>query len=87
LVNGLPIPCFRFNLDLFRLRNGEPTGRIAARLQTDQGIAIIPDALVSHFPRLPVLGVRCLTINRVTFTLNGDGRTFSLSQPSLPKAK
>jgi hypothetical protein len=84
LVNGLPLRCFPFNLDLVRLRAGEPTGRVAARLETGPGVMIIPDALVSSFPRLPVLGVRSLTLNRVTFTLNGGRQTFSLSQPGRP---
>jgi hypothetical protein len=80
-VNGLPLKFYGLNLDLLRFHNGEPTTRVAAHLQTDQGVMIIPDALVPSFPRLPVLGVRCLTVNRVTFTLDGGRQTFSLSQP------
>jgi hypothetical protein len=87
LVNGLPLHCYGFNLELSRLRKNAPTGRVAARFQTDQGVMIIPDALVPQFPRLPVLGVRCLTANRVTFALNGDTRTFSLAQPSVSSGK
>ena len=80
-VNGLPLQCYHFNLDLLRVRDERATDRVAGQLQTDQGVVIIPDALVPNFPRMPVLGVRCLTVNRVTFTLNGDRHTFSLSQP------
>lgn len=79
-VNGVLVPGHGFNLDLLRLRRGNPTDRVAARLQTDRGIAIIPDEFVGRFPRMPVLGVRSLTVNRVTFTLNGGRRTFSLFQ-------
>jgi hypothetical protein len=86
LVNGIPLRFHRYNLDLFRTRGGGPTDRVAARLQTDQGVMIIPDALVPSFPRLPVLGVRCLTTNRITFSLNGDKQTFSLSQSSVRPA-
>src|SRR4051812_2422568 len=43
LVNGHPLNFYGFNLDLMRLRDGEPADRVAARLQTGQGIMIIPD--------------------------------------------
>lgn len=80
LVNGLALKLHGFNLDLLRPRRRDPSERVAGHLQTGQGITIIPDALVSRFPRLPVLGVRCLATNRVTFSLNGGRRTFSLAQ-------
>jgi hypothetical protein len=83
LVNGVLLRCYGFNVDLLRLRSGQPTARVAGRLQTDRGIAIIPRELEHRFPRMPVIGVRCLVASRVTFSLNGDKQTFSLSQSRL----
>ena len=80
-VNGVPLRCYRFNLDLLRLRRGEPVDGTAARVQTDRGVGIIPTALESLFPRMPVIGVRCLAVNRLSFSLNGEKRTFSLWRP------
>jgi hypothetical protein len=79
-VNGILLACYGFNLDLLRLRGGVPLERVVGRLQTDRGVFLIPTELEHRFPRLPVLGVRCLTLNRLTFSLSGDRRTFSLSQ-------
>jgi hypothetical protein len=80
-ANGLPVGCYPFNLDLLRIRAGRATDRLARQLHTDRGIVIVSDAYALRFPRMPVIGVRCLTVNRITFTLNGDKRTFSLFQP------
>ncbi|MCI0704056.1 MAG: hypothetical protein L0241_23605 [Planctomycetia bacterium] len=80
-ANGVLVGCFAFNLELMRLQRGNPTDQIACQLQTDRGIVIIPENLSHRFPRMPVIGVRCLTINRLTFSLNGDRRTFSLWRP------
>jgi hypothetical protein len=80
-VNGLPAACHAFNLDLYRVRAGEPTTRVAGRLQTDRGVTVIPDQYVDRFPRLPVLGVRCLCASRVTFAIDGGRRTFTLRGP------
>lgn len=84
IANGHPVACLGYNLDLMRLRDGDLSvpERVAARLQTGQGVAVVPDALASRFPRLAVLGVRCLTANRVRFALDGGAQTFSLSQGS-----
>jgi hypothetical protein len=87
LVNGILLRCYGFNVDLLRLRSGQPTERVAGRLQTDRGIAIIPRELEHRFPRMPVIGVRCLIASRVTFSLSGDKKSFSLSQPRLTPAR
>jgi hypothetical protein len=86
IVNGFPLKTYGFNLDLFRSREGSPWGRPLARLQMGEGITIIPDSLTAYLPRVPVIGVRTLTVNRLTFTIDGDRQTFSLSQPLLSKA-
>lgn len=87
LVNGVLLRCYRFNLDLLHLRGGAPIERVDWRLQTDRGICVIPSELEHRFPRMPIIGVRCLTTNRLTFSLNGSRRTFSLWRPSGPKAE
>ena len=87
-VNGHAVSCYGFNLELLRLsEDGGPVERVAARLQTGQGVAVVPDSLAAHFPRLPVLGVRCLIVNRTRFALDGDMRTFSLTQASVPRIR
>jgi hypothetical protein len=81
LVNRLPLRCYGFNLELHRVRGDEPLERVAWRLQTERGAFVIPSDLEHQFPRVPVIGVRCLAANRLTFSLNGDRRTFSLWRP------
>jgi hypothetical protein len=83
-VNGLTLGCYGFNLQLFRLSRGNPTDHVVRHLETDRGITIIPDGLDHRFPRMPVVGVRCLRLNRLTFSINGNRGTFSLWSPPLP---
>jgi hypothetical protein len=85
IVSGIPLKTYGFNIDLFRLRSGKPGRAPVARLQMGEGITIIPDTLSANLPRVPVIGVRTLTVNRITFTIDGDRQTFSISQPSLPR--
>ncbi|MBA4067409.1 MAG: hypothetical protein C0501_27605 [Isosphaera sp.] len=85
-VNGIVLRCYGFNLELLRLRRGSPVDHAAAQLQTDRGVFIIPAHLEHRFPRMPVGGVRCLTADRLTFSLNGDRETFSLWRPPGPPA-
>jgi hypothetical protein len=84
LANGILVGCYPFNLELMRVRAGQPTEHRAAHLKTDRGVVVIPEDQESRFPRMPVLGVRTLCFNRVTFTLNGARQTFALTQPPRP---
>jgi hypothetical protein len=86
VVNGVPLRCYGYNLDLLSVRNGDALERVAWRLQTDRGVHVIPADLEHRFPRVPVIGVRCLTTNRLTYSLNGRRRTFSLWRPPSPPA-
>jgi hypothetical protein len=82
IVNGFPLKTYGFNLELYRKRSGRLAQSPLARLQMGEGITIIPDSLSASLPRVPVIGVRTLTVNRLTFTVDGDRHTYSLSQPS-----
>jgi hypothetical protein len=86
-VNGVILRSYGFNLDLLRLRNEAPLERVAWRLQTDRGVYVIPTELEHRFPRTPIIGVRCLTTNRLTFSLNGSRRMFSFWRPPSLKAE
>lgn len=86
-VNSFLLRCYGFNLELLRLRNSFPLERATGQLQTDRGVYVIPADLEHRFPRMPIIGVRCLTINRLTFSLNGDRRTFSLWRPAAAKSE
>lgn len=81
-ANGHLVGCYGFNLDLLRIRTGRVTDHVVQLLQTDRGVAVIPDALCPLFPRMPVIGVRCLRVNRLTFSVSGDKATFSLFRPA-----
>jgi hypothetical protein len=81
LANGALVGCYGFNLELLRMNADQPTQRVAAQLRVDHGIVVIPEDHEARFPRMPVLGVRTLCFNRVTFTLNGGRQTFTLTQP------
>lgn len=73
--------CHALNVDLYRVRDGNPTDRVAGRLQTDRGVVIVPESLEHLFPRLPVIGVRCLRASRAVFTVDGSRATYSLRGP------
>lgn len=73
--------CHGLNVDVYRVRDGNPTGRVAGRLQTDRGVVIVPESVEHLFPRLPVIGVRCLRASRAVFTVDGGRATYSLRGP------
>ena len=83
-ANGVSVGCYGFNVEVFGMRAGEPTERVVGRLETDRGVAIIPPEHEGRFPRLPVIGVRALCASRVTLTVDGDGRTYTLKAPAAP---
>ena len=61
--------------DYWRLRIGiGPSGR-AVRLSLTGGISVYPGG---EFPRLPLLGLRALTMNELRLTFDGDGRRVTL---------
>lgn len=78
-VNGVWCGCYPFNLDLLR---GPAAGSPLVRLESDQGVAVVPAGDEHRFPPTPVLGVRCLTVNRLTFSVTGDRRSFSVWRPA-----
>lgn len=80
-VHGHELPCYGFNIEVYRVRKGNTTQRRAGRLQTDRGVMIVGEGLEPHFPRLPVIGVRCLCASRATFMVDGGRATFSLHGP------
>ncbi len=80
-VHGHVLSCHGLNVEVYRTRNGNPTERRAGRLQTDRGVVIVGHALEPFFPRLPVIGVRCLRASRATFTLDGGRGTYTLTGP------
>ena len=80
-VHGTELSCHGLNIDVCRTRDGSPTDRRAGRLQADRGIVIVGESLESRFPRMPVLGVRCLRASRATFTIDGGRGTYSLRGP------
>lgn len=84
---GVAVKCYRFNVELFRLRAGNRTDVVAGRLQTDKGVAVVPPELESLFPEIPTLGVRAMVASRATFTVDGGGKTFSLRTPGPPATR
>lgn len=80
-VQTAELSCHALNLDVYRTRAGIPTDRLAGRLQTDRGIVIVGERYEHLFPRLPVIGVRCLRASRAVFSLDGGRATFSLRGP------
>jgi hypothetical protein len=80
-ANGVELSCHGLNIDVYRMRNGNPTSRVAGRLQTDRGVVLVPERHEHLFPRLPVIGVRALCASRATFTVDGQRKAFSLRGP------
>lgn len=87
IVNGYRMGSYGFNLDLLSRSAHGPGDRVLVRLQTEQGVTVIPTEFEGRFPPTALIGVRCLTANRLTFSLNGDRRTFSLRRPPLPAVR
>jgi hypothetical protein len=76
LINGtVTAGLYGFNVRLHESETGPPI----AALQTDRGVAVLPAG--AGRPRLPNLGVRLLTVNRLTLTVSGDARRFHLRAP------
>jgi len=69
---GQRLPLHAADLWLFPNRPGFPDVRVDAepyRLRVEDGIAIYPDASA---PRLPLLGLRALTLSRLRTVIDGD---------------
>lgn len=59
-------------------QQAEAEGSEPFQLKIDEGIAVYPDQLA---PRLPVLGLRALTTNRLQLILDADNRLVHLRSP------
>src|SRR5262249_43501086 len=77
---GKTIPLHAARLWLHPNVRGErrATGADPVPLQIEEGIAIYPDEAA---PRLPVLGLRALTVNKLHLTIDSERRVVSLRTP------
>jgi hypothetical protein len=80
-VLGHELSCHGLNIEVYRMGTMSAHDRRVGRLQTDRGVVVVRESLEAHFPRLPVLGVRCLCASRAIFTVDGGRATYSLRGP------
>jgi hypothetical protein len=80
-VYGAAAPQLAANLWLHANRPGHSevdASRPPFRLETQPGIAVVPESVGAGRPRLPLIGLRALRWNRLLLTIDGDRRLVSL---------